>query len=77
MNLRKLSGMNAGFQEAEMSSTEQKKMIEALRYKTSKMLPRDKYDFDMFVKRDKDDEELDVLSMSRLRELFEKYSSKK
>ncbi|HUI31022.1 MAG TPA: hypothetical protein VLX91_12480 [Candidatus Acidoferrales bacterium] len=60
-----------------MSSTEQKKMIEALRYKTSKMLPRDKYDFDMFVKRDKDDEELDVLSMSRLRELFEKYSSKK
>jgi hypothetical protein len=60
-----------------MSSTEQQKMIEALRYKTSGMVPRDKYDYEMFVKRDKDDEDLDSLSMKRLKELFDKYSGKK
>ena len=57
-----------------MSSAEQKKMIEALKYKTSKMPPKDKYDYEMFLKRDKDDEDLDMLSMKRLRELFQKYS---
>lgn len=60
-----------------MSSAEQKKMIEALRYKTSKMVPKDKYDYEMFAKRDKDDEDLDLLSMRRLREIFEKYSVKR
>lgn len=56
-----------------ISSSEQKKLIESLKYKTSKMAPRDKYDYEMLLKRDKDDEELDSLSMKRLRELFEKY----
>ncbi len=60
-----------------MSSSDQKKMIEALRYKTSKMAPRDKYDYEMYAKRDKDDEDLDLLSMKRLKELFEKYSVRK
>ncbi len=60
-----------------MSIVEQKKMIEALRYKTSKMAPKDKYDYEMYAKRDKDDEDLDLLSMKRLREIFEKYSIKK
>lgn len=60
-----------------MSIVEQKKMIDALRYKTSKMAPKDKYDYEMYVKRDKDDEDLDLLSMKRLREIFEKYSVKK
>jgi len=60
-----------------VSSAEQKKMIEALRYKTSKMVPKDKYDYEMFAKRDKDDEDLDLLSMRRLREIFEKYSVKR
>ena len=41
------------------------------------MIPRDKYDYEMFVKRDKDDEDLDSLSMRRLKELFEKYAGKK
>ena len=57
-----------------MSTADQRKMIEALKYKTSKMSPKDKYDYEMYVKRDKDDEDLDVLSMKRLRELFDKYS---
>jgi hypothetical protein len=60
-----------------MSTADQKKMIEALRYTTSKMAPKDKYDYEMFAKRDKDDEDLDSLSIKRLRELFEKYSSKR
>ncbi len=60
-----------------MSSVDQKKLIEGLRYRTSKMLSKDKYDYEMFVKRDKDDEDLDSLSMKRLKELFEKYADKK
>jgi len=60
-----------------MTNSEQRKLIEALKYKTAKMLPKDKYDYEMFVKRDKDDEDLDSLSLKRLRELFEKYAVKK
>jgi uncharacterized protein (DUF2236 family) len=56
---------------------DQRKMIDALRYKTSKMVPKDRYDFDMYVKRDKDDEDLDSISMKRLREIFEKYADHK
>ncbi len=40
------------------------------------MAPKDKYDYEMYVKRDKDDEDLDSLSMKRLRDMFEKYSGK-
>jgi len=60
-----------------MSYVDQKKMIEALRYKTSRMIPKDKYDYEMYVKRDKDDEDLDSISMERLKELYEKYSGYK
>lgn len=56
---------------------DQKKMIAALRYKTSKMLSKERYDYDMYVKRDKDDEDLDSISMKRLREIFEKYADAK
>ncbi len=60
-----------------MTSAEQRKLIEELKYKIFKMVPKDKYDYEMFVKRDKDDEDLDSLSMKRLRELHAKYSGKK
>ncbi|MFZ1081262.1 MAG: hypothetical protein WAO19_04980 [Candidatus Kryptoniota bacterium] len=60
-----------------MTNAEQRKLIEGLKYKTGKMLPKDKYDYEMFVKRDKDDEDLDSLSMKRLQELFEKYGNKR
>ncbi len=56
---------------------DQKKMIAALRYKTSRMLSKDRFDYDMYVKRDKDDEDLDSLSMKRLREIFDKYADAK
>ncbi len=60
-----------------MTNAEQRKLIDALKDKTSKMLPKDKYDYEMFLKRDKDDEDLDSLSVKRLRELVEKYAGKK
>ncbi len=56
---------------------EQRKMIEALRYKTSKMVSKDRYDYEMYAKREKDDEDLASLSMKRLREIFEKYADRK
>jgi hypothetical protein len=56
---------------------EQKKMIEELQRISYRLKGRDKYDFEMFLKRHKDDEDLDSLSMKRLREIYEKYVIKK
>lgn len=44
-----------------------------LRDYQQKMSGRDRDDFEMFRKRDRDDEELDELSRRRLVEMFEKY----
>jgi hypothetical protein len=57
--------------------TEQKKMIEELQRISYRLKGKDKYDFEMFLKRHKDDEDLDSLSMKRLREIYEKYVIKK
>jgi hypothetical protein len=56
---------------------EQKKMIEELQMISYRLKGKDKYDFEMFLKRHKDDEDLDSLSMKRLREIYEKYVIKK
>ncbi len=56
-----------------MSFKEQKEMIEILRDFEHKMTRDELEDFRMFMKRHKDDEELDSLSMKRLSELHEKY----
>lgn len=56
---------------------EQKKMIEELNRISYRLKGKDKYDFEMFLKRHKDDEDLDSLSMKRLREIYEKYVIKK
>ncbi len=56
-----------------MPFREQKEMIEVLRDYEQKMSRDEQEDFEMFVKRHKDDEELDSLSMKRLKELYEKY----
>ena len=56
-----------------MTRVEQRKMIEALREYSHKMSGRESDDFDMMRKRDRDDEELDRLSVARLVALFEKY----
>ena len=56
-----------------MTFVEQHKMIESLRGYEQKMKGKDSYDFDMFKKRDKDEEELDEQSRRRLMELYAKY----
>ncbi len=56
-----------------MTRVEQHKIIEALREYSHKMRGREGDDFEMFHKRDRDDEELDAISRKRLLELYEKY----
>ena len=52
-------------------------MIDELRDYVFKMKGKDYIDFEMFLKRDKDDEDLDEISKRRLVELYEKYYRKK
>ncbi|HEY4644257.1 MAG TPA: hypothetical protein VIH68_06030 [Bacteroidota bacterium] len=59
-----------------MTYVDQHKMVEALKGLTHRMKGRDAYDFEMFVKRDKDDETLDSLSLKRLQDLYERYAGK-
>ncbi|HLF13698.1 MAG TPA: hypothetical protein VI932_02255 [Bacteroidota bacterium] len=56
-----------------MTKVEQRKMIETLGEYGHKMRGRECDDFDMMRKRDRDDEELDRLSVQRLLEMYEKY----
>jgi hypothetical protein len=56
-----------------MTKIEQHKMIETLRDYFHKMKGREADEFDMFRKRDKDDEDLDEISKKRLLEFYTKY----
>ena len=56
-----------------MTKTEQRKMIETLREYSHKMRGREGDDFEMMRKRDRDDEELDRMTVQRLLEMYEKY----
>jgi len=56
-----------------MTHDEQHKMIVQLMDFSSKMKRYDQEEFSMFVKRDKDDEDLDVLAQKRLEQLYEAY----
>ena len=56
-----------------MTSVEQHKIVAALREYESKMTRQELEMFEMFRKRDKDDEDLDALSRKKLVELHEKY----
>lgn len=56
-----------------MTSVEQHKLIRELRDHTARMTRAEEEMFDMFRKRDKDDEDLDTLSKKKLKELYEKY----
>jgi hypothetical protein len=48
-------------------------MIVELRDYELKMSRNDQEEFDMFVKRDKDDESLDTVSQKRLLQLYDQY----
>jgi hypothetical protein len=52
-------------------------MIDELREYARLMKGKDAFDFEMFVKRDKDDEYLDELSQRRLESLFQTYMAMK
>ncbi|MBV6420456.1 MAG: hypothetical protein DAHOPDDO_01698 [Ignavibacteriaceae bacterium] len=55
------------------SYREQKKLLETLK-KYERNFSRQEYEeYKMFIKRDKDDDEFDTLSMQRLKELHDKY----
>lgn len=56
-----------------MSYRDQKKYFETLRRYERKFSSDEKQNYDMLVKRHKDDEDLDKASMEFLRELYEKY----
>ena len=56
-----------------MTRIEQHKIVETLGDYVHKMHGSDLDDFEMMRKRDRDDEDLDVLSRRRLSELYIKY----
>ena len=60
-----------------MTHAEQHRMINELRDAMRKMTRDDEESFDMFVKRDKDDEFLDTLSQRRLEQVYERYILRK
>ncbi|NLH61652.1 MAG: hypothetical protein GX452_09635 [Ignavibacteriales bacterium] len=60
-----------------MGFREQKKYLTELKKFEWKFTPAEQYDFKMFVKRDKDEEDFDTLSMSKLKAMYDKYTLNK
>ena len=60
-----------------MRIIEQHKLIQDLRGYLPKMSSTDRYDFEMFQKRDKDEEELDALSVAKLEAIHLHYVVRK
>ncbi len=56
-----------------MTSVEQHKIIRELRDYAMKMSRAEQEQFDMYRKRDRDDEDLDRLSKQKLQEMYDKY----
>lgn len=59
-----------------MTSVEQRKMIQKLKPVVMKMSADERRGFEMMVKRDHDDEELDSLTMAKLKQLHGKFFPK-
>ena len=60
-----------------MRIIEQHKIIQELNDLLPRMSSGDRYDFEMFQKRDKDDEELDALATAKLEEMQKRYVVRK
>ncbi len=56
-----------------MRSTDQRKYIESLKRYERKFTTEELKDYKIFLKRHKDDEDLDNLSFQKLKDLYEKY----
>jgi len=59
-----------------MTSVEQRKMIQRLKAIVVKMSADERRAFEMMVKRDHDDEELDSITMTKLKQLHVKFFPK-
>jgi uncharacterized protein (DUF2236 family) len=59
-----------------MTSAEQHKMVQRLKQVMKKMSPNERQSFEMMAKRDKDDEDLDTLTMAKLEQLYMKFFPK-
>jgi hypothetical protein len=57
-----------------MSLREQKKYLEILKRFEYKLNPQELEEYKMFMKRDKDDEDFDTVSMKKLKELHDNYN---
>ena len=57
-----------------MSYREQQKLLDALKKYERTLTGKELDDYKMFVKRQKDDEDFDSISMKRLKELYAKYN---
>ncbi len=57
-----------------MSFRDQQKYIDVLKKFERKMGPKEAEEFKMFLKRHKDEEDLDSVSFRRLKELYDKYN---
>jgi hypothetical protein len=57
-----------------MSYRDQQKYIETLKKYERKFDKKESEDYKMFLKRQKDDEDFDTVSMKRLKELYDKYN---
>jgi hypothetical protein len=59
-----------------MTSVEQRKMVQRLKQMMAKMTSDERHAFEMMSKRDRDDEELDALTMAKLKQLHDKFFPK-
>ncbi|MGD0590960.1 MAG: hypothetical protein ABSA44_09190 [Bacteroidota bacterium] len=59
-----------------MTSVEQRKMVQRLKHVMTKMSSDERQSFEMMLKRDHDDEELDSLTMAKLKQLHAKFFPK-
>ena len=57
-----------------MSYREQRKLLDELKKHERKFTPQESDEYKMFIKRQKDDEDFDSVSMRRLKELYGKYN---
>jgi hypothetical protein len=60
-----------------MTHAEQQRMIRELRDYTHKLTRDEQESFAMFVKRNKDDEDLDLVSQRRLTDMYERHVIRK
>jgi len=56
-----------------MSYREQQKLLDELKSFERVMAPKDKEEYKMFLKRQKDDEDFDSISMTKLKSLHSRY----